>query len=89
MGNYPSNYAIRELEGLPPLMNEAQNEAYLRGATEEEVQKAGVGVKSKVAPNTDREFGLAVYSALILLANAFYKRFVGGEPRCKCQRNNV
>jgi len=41
------------------------------------------------APFTDRAFGLAVYSALILLANAFYKRFVGGEPRCKCQRNNV
>lgn len=28
----------------------------------------------------DRAFGLAVYSALIQLAKAFYRRYVGGEP---------
>lgn len=28
----------------------------------------------------DRAFGLAVYSALIALAKAFYRRYVGGEP---------
>jgi hypothetical protein len=28
----------------------------------------------------DRAFGLAVYGALIALAKAFYRRYVGGEP---------
>lgn len=38
---------------------------------------------SSTPETLDRAFGLAVYSALVQLAKAFYRRYVGGEPRCR------
>lgn len=36
-----------------------------------------------LAQSADRSFGLAVYSAFLQLARAFFRRYVGGEPKCK------
>ncbi len=33
-------------------------------------------------PRDDEAFGLAVYSALIQIAKAFFRRYVGREPKC-------
>jgi hypothetical protein len=53
------------------------------------LRKAPPAVSRTIEPTEkDRAFGLAVYSALRLLANAFYRRYVGDLPKDASAKNN-